>query len=267
MIKDKKGSLTLEATIVLTLTICLVVTIIFFTKLVYVHTVVQHALTQTSKEISTYMYVARMIGAADFNEKFNVDIGNAVAEADVRLDGTLGEAINTYNSAMDTYASGKVIVEEVTSPGGGSIDNILNELESGAESLDNAITSGSNTIENTTAYLSDPRQVAEDVGAILLDATYEEAKSLLLGKLAKAMMAKYLSTPDKDAHENLLSASVVGGFNGLNFRGCSLLNNSNGSVRKIEIVVAYDMEFKLPFQFMDRVTIVQKAASGAWIGD
>ncbi len=266
MIKNNKGSLTLEATIVLTLTICLVVTIIFFSKFVYVHTIVQHALMQTSKEISTYMYIAKMTGATDFNDGFNNDIGGAVDTADENLDNTVGKVFDTYGELINIYDSSNEIYEAIETLDSNALDTISTEIDNINTSVENAVESGYDAVQNSIDYLSDPRQMAKDAGAILLNFAYEEGKSLMLAKLSKAMMAKYLSTPEINAHENLLNASVIGGFEGLNFRGCQLLNNG-GSKRKIEIVVAYDLELKLPFQFMNRVTIVQKAAAGAWIGD
>ncbi len=56
-----KGSMTVESAIVLPVFIVIVFTMIMLTKFVYIHAVVQNALVQTVREISTYSYILKEI--------------------------------------------------------------------------------------------------------------------------------------------------------------------------------------------------------------
>lgn len=56
-----RGSMTVESAIVLPVFIVIVFTMIMLTKLVYIHALVQNALVQTVKEISTYSYIVKEV--------------------------------------------------------------------------------------------------------------------------------------------------------------------------------------------------------------
>ncbi len=55
--KRQRGSLTVEAAIVLPIFICVFVSIIFLIKIVYVHEIIQHGITEAANEIASYSYV------------------------------------------------------------------------------------------------------------------------------------------------------------------------------------------------------------------
>lgn len=59
---DKKGSVTIEAAIVLPLFICVVMTLVSVIKVAYTHDAVQSALDKAAEEIASYTYAAHALG-------------------------------------------------------------------------------------------------------------------------------------------------------------------------------------------------------------
>lgn len=57
--KQGKGSITLEASIVLPLFICILISVIYLIKLVYTHELVQHAIDEAAWEVASSAYVYR----------------------------------------------------------------------------------------------------------------------------------------------------------------------------------------------------------------
>lgn len=66
---SNKGSVTMEASIVLSIFICVAISIAFFIKLVYTHEIMQHALNQTANEMSQLSYLYHVSGIKDIEEE------------------------------------------------------------------------------------------------------------------------------------------------------------------------------------------------------
>jgi hypothetical protein len=74
------GAVTIEASIVLPLFICVALSIAFFIKVVYTHEIIQHALNQTANEISQLSYIYHASGVKSIEEEIFQNIGNEVGE-------------------------------------------------------------------------------------------------------------------------------------------------------------------------------------------
>ncbi len=55
--RNQNGSITVEAAIAVPIFICVFVSIIFLIKIVYVHEIIQHAITEVADEVASYSYI------------------------------------------------------------------------------------------------------------------------------------------------------------------------------------------------------------------
>lgn len=88
-IKREKGALTIEASITYPIFLMIVVTILYVMRIVYAYGLIQHAASQTAKELSMYTYIYQVAGLNDLNQsvqgaagggtqQFNSDVENVV---------------------------------------------------------------------------------------------------------------------------------------------------------------------------------------------
>lgn len=86
--RKNKGVLTIEASIAYSFFLMIVVTFLYLMRIVYTYGLVQHAVSQTAKELSMYTYIYQIAGVNDLNgqiqdgtaggtESFNRDDGRS----------------------------------------------------------------------------------------------------------------------------------------------------------------------------------------------
>lgn len=63
----RKGSLTIEACISYSIFIMVIMTMLYIMRIVYAYNLIQHAVTQTAKELSAYTYLYQVSGLNDIN--------------------------------------------------------------------------------------------------------------------------------------------------------------------------------------------------------
>lgn len=74
-VRNDKGSMTLEACIVLPLFLCIIISIIFLIKLTYTHELIQHAINETAEEIASTAYIYQVSGLRDLHDTAQNGIG------------------------------------------------------------------------------------------------------------------------------------------------------------------------------------------------
>ena len=87
--RKNKGALTIEASIAYPIFLMVIVTILYLMRVVYTYGLIQHAVSQTAKELSMYTYIYQVAGLGELNgevqgavsgrtEQFNSDVENVV---------------------------------------------------------------------------------------------------------------------------------------------------------------------------------------------
>ncbi len=85
-----RGALTIEASIAYSIFLMVIVTVLYLMRIVYAYGLMQHAVSQTAKELSMYTYLYQAAGlneinqeiqssTADRKEQFNSDVENIVS--------------------------------------------------------------------------------------------------------------------------------------------------------------------------------------------
>ena len=92
--KHSKGALSIEASISYSIFLMVIVTILYIMRIVYVHGLIQHAVSQTAKELSMYSYVYQVAGVGDLNQQ----VSNATGDRTEQFNADIEEVVGFYES-------------------------------------------------------------------------------------------------------------------------------------------------------------------------
>ena len=246
--KRNKGSLTVEAAIALPVFICVVMSLVLLMRIIYVHSIIQHAITQTADELATYSYIYSVTGVQKLHDQA-VDYLDQNKET---FENHAGEIVEAYGSLSDT---GKALGDAAANPQDADLEQIsqmLSDSSSQAEKLAGVITEAA----------KDPKKELMSLVCAFARAGMEDAKAILAEPLIRLVIGKYLRTGDiSDADKRLLGLQIEGGFNGLDFKSSRFFSDK----RSIDITVKYRMKNILPIRFLPEICIVQRASVRAWL--
>lgn len=218
--KDDKGVLTVEATISFTIFMMVILTILFIMRIVYAYALVQHAVSQTAKELSMYTYLYQVSG----------------------LGGMVGEL-------QDGAKKG----EEKFNADAESIVKIYEELAGNWDSE----TLG--TVKEEAGNLTtDPMKILGNVKDAIVGNASKDAVNKGFSEISRAMMAGYIAA-DSDgagADQKLKALQVIGGLGGLNFSASSFFEDG----QTIDIVVCYTLDPILPIDLMPEMNLMNRAS-------
>lgn len=108
--RGKKGALTIEASIAYPIFLVVIVTMLYIMRIVYVHGLIQHAVSQTAKELSMYTYIYQVTG---LNEAYG-DLQDSVSGRTEQFNEDVGSVVGLYESFSSGDFSGSY--EGTTNP-------------------------------------------------------------------------------------------------------------------------------------------------------
>lgn len=134
--KNHKGVLTIEASISYSIFLMVIVTLLYLMRIVYAYGLIQHAVSQTAKEMSMYTYIYQVSGlnelnqqiseaASDRTEQFNADAEDVVQFYEKFSSGNLSAS---YNGTIDPKEILKNIAAALMKEGGEELNHQLFEL-------------------------------------------------------------------------------------------------------------------------------------------
>ncbi|MDP4181410.1 MAG: pilus assembly protein, partial [Bacillota bacterium] len=97
---SKRGSLTIEAALILPLIIFVILTIGYFMRIAYIHSIIQHAIDDSAKEISSYSYLYSVSKLQDINDKGEDALESTESTAVSRID-TVVDTVNSMSEKID----------------------------------------------------------------------------------------------------------------------------------------------------------------------
>ncbi len=180
--KKRKGSITIEAAITYPLFLMVLVTFLYIMRIVYTYGLIQHAVSQTAKELSMYTYIYQVSGLGDLNNQVRQATGDRTAQFNSDVD----EVVKLYDKFMAGDVNG------VASWSYGGTTNPKDILKNIGSALVGEATGEAN------------RQLLKLV-----------AKPLMEGYIGA-------DSKGNSADERLKALRVVGGMDGLNLDGSSL---------------------------------------------
>lgn len=241
----QRGSMTLEAALVLPVLLCAFFSVVFIIKAVYTYEMVQHALSETASEIASSGYIYHISGIRDLHDT----VRNSLNERSELFAGQI-------DSVFETYGSIKNI--------GTSLSNSLPNIMDSADMLSNAGEDFEDMISEAQKATSDPIEELKSIACYIASGAFDDAKTQLFTPVVKLYMKKYLvSEGTADVEERLEALNIADGFKGMDFSESSFLADSE---ENIDIVVRYRIKLPLPIQFVPDFEFVQRARVKAWMG-
>ena len=118
-IKGSTGSITVEASISMPIFLCVILTIALLIRIIYIHEVMQHAITETAKEMTSCSYFLKVCGIQDLNN-------NVMDTLEQNLDRQLEPLTKAYQSLNQSNITGV------------TFDNPVQELKNTLMSIGNS---------------------------------------------------------------------------------------------------------------------------------
>lgn len=259
-IKFHKGSVTVEAAIALPAFICTVLAIAFIMKVIYVHEIIQHAISETADELASYTYIYSAAGIQSLHDTAN----EGLEEGRQKVKTQIKTLVDTYDCFKSFPKSAEQNIKEAgRNINAVDIDGALHNLDEIDQSVETIERNLENTQKVADEISDNPKQELKYIAAALAKEGLEGVKTeLILKPLTKACLIKYLKPKDKeDIAVRLKKLNIVGGFDGLDFKESHLFDDG----KSIDIVVTYKIRAPVPFNILPDIPIIQRAKVKAWL--
>lgn len=213
--KRSAGSITLEATIFLTMFILFYVVMMDLIQIVRAQAVLQSAVNGAAKEISVYSYVLTKGGITD------------------QRAGT-AEAANEFIGKADDLASkAGELLDLLSGSSEGSLKEAAGSLYETGEEL-------------VGEYAEDPQKLVSDGLNVVKKWAADEVSAAVIEAFVKPRVeANVEAMSNKTADEYLKSLGIVGGTASLDYSQSKWAQNKNGNLVELEVVVVYSVEIDL----------------------
>ncbi|MDF2531854.1 MAG: TadE-like protein, partial [Clostridia bacterium] len=106
---NARGSITIEAAIVLPVFICVIISLAMLIKLVYIHDIMQHSIDEAANELAAYAYIYHISDIKDIDDGIQDNLGDNAA----RVEGHIGAVVDAFDALESAYTSGSDYIEEV----------------------------------------------------------------------------------------------------------------------------------------------------------
>lgn len=256
-LRNAKGSITVEAAIVLPLFISAFITVAFLIKLVYVHEMVQHAISETANELAVYGYVYHISGMQEIEEK---------EEGKSQLFGghlsTVFEAfsnIRNLSEQVDKNIKGSGNPSESDNQGDRieAVKNTVKLAGEAGEELDKVLDIIGSVRDN-------PREELDSIASMLVSDAFDSIKAQVCLPIVRHYMKRYINTDDVgDINKKLSGMNIVNGLEGLDFGDSRFFEDEDCIV---DIIVKYKIDIPVPIKVIPSLQMVQRATCKAWTG-
>ena len=262
--QKNKGSLTLEASIVLVFFLVAYMAILSVINMYRGQVLIQNAANQTAQEIAQYTYLLKKAGLSEFGKQAS-DNATKFTDDTNKLVGTVFAFFEATSEGLD---AGKEIANDMqtqTFPEDiFQLSSQLEDMQENADTIekqaDNIYSEYRTMMDAGSEYFSDPAAIFNGMLAILKDTTCDSIKIAVATPITKSLMNKYLAAYPADHLENL---GVVGGNGGISYWGSSILLD----MQSVEVCAYYKMKIDLPFLDLFEYQLKTTSSTRAWIGD
>lgn len=219
--KKEKGSITLEATIFLTIFIMFYMFFIYLVQITKAQIVLQYTINEVAKEVSAYSYVLTKTGT--------IDKRVSTAESANEFKGRTTEVIDSFKGLGNILSSGGGNIIEKAEETKGAIEDTYNKTESYAND-----------------YLSDPESLLNQIIGLAKSEGANLISDAIIGNIVKGEVEKQIELMShKSADEYLKDLGIVGGMEGLSFSETKWAEEKKGNMPVLEVAVVYEMDMNL----------------------
>ncbi|MDF2891733.1 MAG: TadE-like protein [Clostridia bacterium] len=265
---NARGSITIEAAIVLPVFICVVISLAMLIKLVYIHDIMQHSIDEAANELAAYAYIYHISDIKDIDDGIQDNLGDNAA----RAEGHIGAVVDAFDALESAYTRGSDYIEEADrlvssetsfiSKANQIINQAGNLYGDAHEISQQGIDSINNLYEAFEEIGKDPKAEAESVAWMLSKGLYSDVKTMIAVPVVKHTVKKYLQKSElEDLDRTLRKLNVYNGFNGLDFYSSTFFQGDEN----IDIIVKYRVKLPLPVQILPDIYMVQRSTVRAWL--
>lgn len=267
LFRSKRGSLTVEAALVLPIFICVIMTFALLIKVAYVHSIIQHAITETAHEIASNSYVYYASGIADLQKSIDEGLEyNAMSAVD-----DLNQLTEAYGNILSNAASAEIagltgINQIKDNLQEGNIVAAIQEIRAVLSNIDGLMEAttgeGQRFIAIIDAVIEDPQSKLVAGGSLVGQQLFDYIKTALGNAIAKSLMKKHLLILEGQSIDARLKQLNI---KEMDFSKSRYFIKENDTDDIIDIVVTYKLDIPLPIKFISEINIVQRSTVKAWM--
>lgn len=222
------GSITLEATIFLTLFILFYMVLMDLVQIARAQIILQYSVNEVAKEVSTYGYLLTKTG---------------IVEKRVATSGQANDFVGKTTEMVDAI----VRVEETLTNGGDVID------------------AANDAGEKIQDYFGDTDQLVSSILSLIKTEGANIVSDYVIQEIVKGEIEEQIDMMSyKDADRYLQDLGIEDGLDGLDFSQTSWCNTSVGGMPVLEVVVVYTIDFNLGFIKLESRTFRVCAKTALW---
>lgn len=263
-----RGSITVEAAIVLPVFICVAISLAMLIKLVYVHDIIQHSINEAANELAAYAYIYHVSDLQKIDDTIQDNIDQNSDQAEKHI-GTVVDAFDTLEKAYNTgaeFTEGVHNAAESESSFASKAEQIFSQAGDlyvdGQQLTQQGIDSINDLSKVFEELGKDPKKEAESIAWMLSKGIYSDAKTIAAVPLVRFTVQRYLqNVTTGDINKRLKMLNISKGFEGLDFYQSSFFSGDED----IDIVVAYRVELPLPIKILPDIYMVQRCTARAWL--
>lgn len=267
MKKRLRGSLTVEAALVLPIFLIAVLTMIYIIKILFIHETVQYSLNETANEMATYAYILEKSEILNAQQDIYKTSRGKVQETGAHLGNIIDEAQTLYNAVegAGTYLGGmnpKPTSTLEDMPKKASLGEFMRAYADHIKGMKTyLVEQGKGAYKHMGDMMTSLEYVLTSMDSTLTHAFLAEGLELTNNyvgtQIARELLKGYISK------EQCKKWHIVGGMKGFDFtRSRYMLANED-----IDLIVQYDLAIPIPIPGIDQVTMVQRAKVRAYTGN
>lgn len=245
------GSITIEATISLSIFIFAFLGISSLTRLVIAEERMQYALNQSAKELSQYMYIFYRAG---LYSKENSDSTKTSDE----LIAETSQFTDMLKTKALTYTQGNQFQSEDIAS---EFESTINKFDQAKNDVSEIVDAGKSLANKYSAAIENPTEVLTGIYQVIKGETLSTIKSKIIAPVVgRLLMPKYLTTNSKNVDQYLEDIGVENGMNGINWGLSQIMEDG----RTINLTIVYTIKYDIPLVGEYEFTVKQTASTAAW---
>jgi len=253
-ISRKKGSLTIEAACALPVLIFAVLTIAYFIRIAYIHSIIQHALDESAKEISSYSYLYSVSKL----QKLNEDAKELLAEGEATAVSRIDTMVETVNSVNDKISKLGDMSNDPSQFNYEEIEGIYKDGKADVEKLKGIY----NEIKgHPNGWKGGIKKEVASLSALAAHGLLESGSDELSEIIVRIMMRKHIATDIYDEDAVLKKLRIINGYDGLDFTGTTLFKDK----KTIKLMVSYTVKPITPLPIIPELRIEQRSIIVGWL--
>jgi hypothetical protein len=265
---NNKGSITIEAAIVLPVFICVVISLAMLIKLIIIHDIIQHSIDEAANELAAYAYIYHVSDLRKVDDSIK---DNLQENADI-VEGHIGTVVNAFDTLENAYKTGNDFVEDVGSTAesdmgfGRKADRIIDKtrelITEGGQLSKEGIDNINQLQKAFEEACKDPKREAKSIASMLSKGLYSDVKTVIAVPLIKYTVRKYLFENNLgNADKAFNKLNIYQGFEGLDFYSSTFFDGNEN----IDIVVKYRVILPLPVKVLPDIYMMQRSTARAWL--